>query len=70
MAIFEGKRIRRVWDEKSQDWLFSVVDVIGALTESADPRNYWKVLKSRLKDEGSEVGSKSEIPGHARSADV
>ena len=58
MAIFEGKRIRRVWDEKSQDWLFSVVDVIGALTESADPRNYWKVLKSRLKDEGSEVVTK------------
>ena len=58
LAMFEGKKIRRVWDEKSQDWWFSVVDVVGALTESVDPRNYWKVLKSRLKDEGSEVVKK------------
>jgi len=53
IAIFSGKKIRRnLVDDK---WFFSVVDIVGVLTESDDPRNYWKVLKSRLVDEGSEV---------------
>jgi DNA-damage-inducible protein D len=53
IAIFGGKRIRRkLIDDK---WFFSVVDIVGVLTDSEDPRNYWKVLKSRLVDEGSEV---------------
>jgi hypothetical protein len=58
IALFGGKKIRRHWDEEKEKWYFSVVDVIGVLSESADPRNYWKVLKSRLKDEGSEVVTK------------
>ena len=58
LAIFEGKQIRRHWDDKRELWYFSVVDVIGVLSESIDPRNYWKVLKSRLKAEGSEVVTK------------
>jgi len=58
LAIFEGKQIRRHWDDKKELWYFSVVDVVGALSESVDPRNYWKVLKSRLKVEGSEVVTK------------
>ena len=61
MAVFEGLHIRRVYDEKSETWLFSVVDIIGALTEQPDrgrARNYWKVLKNRLKKEGSEVVTK------------
>ncbi len=58
LAIFEGKQIRRHWDDKSEKWYFSVVDVVGALSESIDPRNYWKVLKNRLKDENSEVVTK------------
>lgn len=53
IAIFESKKIRRIWHE--EDWWFSVVDVVGALTDSEDSRNYWKVLKFRLKEEGSEV---------------
>jgi len=52
---FENKEVRRLWDQANEKWLFSVVDVIGILTKSADPRNYWKVLKNRLKKEGSEV---------------
>ena len=53
IAIFSGKKIRRkLVDDK---WFFSVVDIVGVLTDSDDPRNYWKVLKSRLVDEGSEV---------------
>jgi len=58
IALFEGKEIRRYWDDKQEKWYFSVVDVVGVLSESTDPRNYWKVLKSRLKDEGSEVVTK------------
>ncbi|MFA5745872.1 MAG: hypothetical protein WCX82_02975 [archaeon] len=53
IAIFESKKIRRIWHE--EDWWFSVVDIVGALTDSDDSRNYWKVLKFRLKEEGSEV---------------
>ena len=55
VAIFEDKKIRRAWDDKKELWYFSVVDVVGALGASEDPRNYWKVLKNRLKQEGSEV---------------
>lgn len=58
LAIFEGKKIRRHWDDARELWYFSVVDVVGALSESSDPRNYWKVLKNRLKEEGSEVVTK------------
>ena len=53
LAIFEGKQIRRHWDDKSEKWYFSVVDVVGILSDSVDPRNYWKVLKNRLTEEGS-----------------
>ena len=58
IAIFEGHQIRRHWDEEKELWYFSVVDVVGALSASDNPRNYWKVLKSRLKQEGSEVVTK------------
>ncbi len=58
IALFEGKKIRRRWDNEKEMWYFSVVDVVGVLSESADPRNYWKVLKNRLKSEGSEVVTK------------
>jgi hypothetical protein len=53
IAIFKDKAIRRKF--MSNKWFFSVVDVVGALAESEDPRNYWKVLKHRLIEEGSEV---------------
>ena len=58
IAIFEGKQIRRLWNSEKELWYFSVVDVIGVLSGSNDPRNYWKVLKNRLKKEGSEVVTK------------
>jgi len=53
--IFQDKEIRSVWDEKGQKWLYSVVDIIGVLTDSEDPATYWRVLKKRLKDEGNET---------------
>lgn len=53
--LFENKEIRSVWDSQKEEYYFSVVDVIGALTDSKEPRKYWSVLKNRLKKEGSEV---------------
>jgi len=55
VAIFESKKIRRIWDDEKELWYFSVVDIVNALDASENPRNYWKVLKNRLKQEGSEV---------------
>lgn len=53
--LFEDKEIRSIWDSEKEEYFFSVVDVVSALTESSNPRHYWAVLKSRLKKEGSEV---------------
>ena len=53
--LFEGHEIRSVWDSEKEDYYFSVVDVISALTDSSEPRKYWSVLKTRLKKEGSQV---------------
>ena len=61
IAVFEDKKIRRHYDEKTEKWYFSVIDIIAVLTEQADfqlARNYWKVLKNRLKKEGSEAVTK------------
>ena len=54
LQIFEDQPIRTAWDEEREEWYFSVVDVVGALTESADPTAYWRKLKQRLKAEGNE----------------
>jgi DNA-damage-inducible protein D len=61
LAVFENYRIRRLYDEKSETWFFSVVDIIAALVKQPDfqaARNYWKVLKNRLKKEGSQTVTK------------
>jgi hypothetical protein len=55
IAVFEEKGIRRVYDEKTETWYFSVVDIVQVLTDSPDPGAYWRKLKQRLKAEGSEV---------------
>lgn len=49
--LFEGSEIRSIWDSEKEDYYFSVVDVISALTRSNNPRNYWNMLKKRLTDE-------------------
>ena len=56
--LFEGKEIRSMWNAEKEEYYFSVVDVISALTESKIPRNYWSDLKRRLIDEGSELHEK------------
>ena len=54
LQLFEDQPIRTAWSEEDEEWYFSVVDVVGVLTESADPNDYWKVLKKRLKNEGNQ----------------
>ncbi len=57
IQLFENKRIRTAWDEEKEEWYFSVVDVVAVLTDQPDyqiARNYWKVMKKRLVDEGYE----------------
>jgi len=51
---FEGRKIRRYWDAQKEKWYFSVVDVVGVLSESDNPAVYWRVLKKRLLEEGSD----------------
>lgn len=55
IKIFEDKKIRAVWDDKKEEWYFSIVDIIAALTESNNPQTYWRVLKKRLLDEGNQT---------------
>jgi hypothetical protein len=54
IQLFEEKKVRALWDDEAEKWYFSIVDVIAVLTESPNPRNYWKVLKHRLIKEGNE----------------
>ena len=54
IQIFEDKRIRTAWNEETEEWYFSVVDVVSVLTDSVDGRKYWNKLKQRLKEEGNE----------------
>ena len=55
LQLFEQKKVRTVWDDQEEKWYFSIVDVCGVLTDSPNPRNYWKVLKHRLVKEGNET---------------
>ena len=58
--LFDGKEIRSVWDSDEEEYYFSVVDVIGALTESKDPSHYWRTLKLRMIQEGNETVTKCD----------
>ena len=55
IQLFENQQIRTAWDEGTEEWYFSVVDVVSVLTESADGRKYWNKLKQRLREEGNET---------------
>ena len=56
--LFEGSEIRSIWDNEKEEYYFSVVDVIGALTDTKTPRNYWSDLKRKLVAEGSQLHEK------------
>ena len=55
IQLFEGKRVRIVWDAEQEKYYFSVVDIVQVLTDSDNPQTYWRVLKKRLRDEGNET---------------
>lgn len=55
IKIFEEKKVRTLWDDETEEWYFSVVDVVSVLTDSVDPAAYWRKLKQRLKEEGNET---------------
>lgn len=57
LAIFEGRKIRRHWDEKTEAWYFSIVDIIFVLTESANPTDYLKKLRKRDPELGKYIGT-------------
>ena len=56
--LFEGKEVRSIWDAEKEEYFFSVVDVINALSESPTPKRYWTDLKRRLIEEGSQLYEK------------
>jgi hypothetical protein len=76
IKLFQDQRVRVHWDTEKEKWYFSIIDVIGVLTESENPRKYWSVLKTRLKKEGSEVATNCSrlkllaIDGKMRLTDV
>ena len=79
VQLFENQRIRTAWDEEQEEWYFSVVDVVAVLTDQPDQRHaakYWSVLKTRLKQEGSELPTNcsqlkmTAIDGKRRLTDV
>lgn len=55
IKVFEEKKVRAIWDSDKEEWYFSIVDAVGILTESPDPKRYWSVMKTRLKKEGAEL---------------
>ena len=55
LQLFEQRKVRTIWDDQEEKWYFSIVDVCAVLTDSPNPRNYWKVLKHRLVKEGNET---------------
>lgn len=55
IKLFEGKQIRSAWDNEEEEWCFSIIDIVGVLTDSKDPGAYWRKLKQRLQEEGNEV---------------
>jgi hypothetical protein len=57
LKLFEIKKVRTAWDDEQGKWYLSIVDVVEVLTDSPNPRKYWSVLKTRLKNEGSQLAT-------------
>jgi len=55
IKLFRDKQIRAHWDNEQERWYFSIVDVVGVLSESVNPQVYWRKLKQRLKEEGNQT---------------
>jgi hypothetical protein len=55
IKLFEQKQVRSIWNDEEEKWYFSIVDIVGILSESIDQQAYWRKLKQRLKEEGNET---------------
>ena len=55
IKVFEEKKVRTLWDSETEEWYFSIVDVVAVLTDSENPRRYWSDLKRKLAKEGSQL---------------
>ena len=55
IRFYKDHEVRAIWDEEKSLWWFSIVDIVGAITDSPSPRKYWSVLKTRLKKAGNEL---------------
>lgn len=55
--LFEERKVRTIWDDEQEKWCISIIDVLEILTGSPNPREYWSVLKTRLKKEGSQLAT-------------
>ena len=55
IRFYKDHEVRAIWNEENSKWWFSIVDVVAAITESPNPRKYWSVLKTRLKQGGNEL---------------
>ncbi len=67
IQLFQDKKNRTLWGYEEEKWYFSIVDVVGVLSESVDPQAYWRKLKQRLKQEGNETVTNChglKIPGN------
>lgn len=53
VKLFQSNQIRSIWNDEAGEWFFSVVDVVGALTNASTPKRYWSDLKRKLKSEGT-----------------
>lgn len=51
VKLFEGNRIRSIWNNEKEEWYFSIIDVVNVLTDSKNPRRYWSDLKRKMKEE-------------------
>ena len=55
IKLFQDQRVRVQWNDEQEKWYFSIIDIVGVLTDSPRPRKYWNALKTKLKDERSEL---------------
>ncbi|MEI6679967.1 MAG: hypothetical protein WCL21_15235 [Mariniphaga sp.] len=63
IKIFEERKVRTVWNEETEEWYFSIIDVVEVLTDSDRPRKYWNDLKKKLHKEGSELSDEWKLRG-------
>ena len=68
VKLFEGNRIRSIWNNEKEEWYFSIIDVVNVLTDSKNPRRYWSDLKRKMKEEELLAKKQEELPNKGEQA--